>query len=212
MWGGDAVVIVASTNIWIDHVKTSSLGRQHYAFGQNPNKGVTVSNSFIDGATAHSATCDGSSYWGLEMVGTDDYITFYRNWVYKTSGRSPAISGGTFLHAVNNVWSGNTGHSIEGDQTKARAIYEGNYFLNTPHIVDSGYKGKLFTSDAADVAKCASVLGRNCVPNMRGSNTGTFEGYADTSFFGDIKGMGIAPAAAAGSIAKSVLASAGNTL
>lgn len=199
-------------NIWIDHVKTSSLGRQHYAFGQNPNSAITVSNSFIDGATSYSATCDGHTYWGLEMVGTDDYITFYQNWVYYTSGRSPALSGGTFLHAVNNVWSGNSGHLIEGTETTARGIYEGNYFLNTPLIIDSGYQGELFSSDSGDLSQCQTVLGRDCVTNLLGSNTGSFSGYDDTDFFSDIEGMGIVGAASASSIAKSVLASAGNTL
>lgn len=205
-------MIAESTNIWIDHVHTSSLGRQHYAFGQKPNSGLTISNSYIDGATSYSATCDGSTYWGLEMVGTDDYITFYRNWVYRTSGRSPALSGGTFLHAVNNVWSANTGHLIEGDQTTARGIYEGNYFLNDPLIIDDGYLGQMFSSDAANVADCATVLGRNCVPNLVGSGSGAFSGYTDTDFFSDIAGMGIVGAGAAGSIAKGVLSGAGNTL
>jgi pectin lyase len=77
VWGGDAFVFSDTDLIWIDHVTTSSLGRQHYSFGQSSDNGVTISNSFINGATEHSATCDGHTYWGLELVGSSDQITFY---------------------------------------------------------------------------------------------------------------------------------------
>ena len=77
VWGGDAISLSDTNQIWIDHVTTSSLGRQHYSFGQSPNNAVTISNSFINGKTSHSATCDGHTYWGMELVGTGDQITFY---------------------------------------------------------------------------------------------------------------------------------------
>lgn len=57
--------------------KTSSLGRQHYSFGTGASNGITISNSFIDGRTSQSASCDGHTYWGLELVGSSDQITFY---------------------------------------------------------------------------------------------------------------------------------------
>lgn len=99
VWGGDAIVLSDTSNVWIDHVsvstlyegraldkylifltrtQTSDLGRQHYSFGQDPNSGITISNSFINGATSYSATCDGHTYWGMELVGTADDITFFR--------------------------------------------------------------------------------------------------------------------------------------
>jgi len=77
VWGGDAISMSNTNNIWIDHVTTSSLGRQHYSLGQSPNLAVTISNSYIDGKTSYSATCDSHTYWGLELVGTNDAITFY---------------------------------------------------------------------------------------------------------------------------------------
>lgn len=205
-------MIYGSTNIWIDHVRTSRTGRQHYAFGKTPSSGLTISNSYIDGVTPYSATCDGSTYWGMEMLGTDDYLTFYRNWVHRTSGRSPAISGGTFMHAVNNVWSDNTGHLIEGDSKAARAIFEGNYFLNDRVIIQQNFAGRMFSSDSATVAHCAAVFGRNCVSNFVGSSSGTFSGFTDTSFLSEIAHMGIVGAQTATSIAKGVVSGAGNTL
>lgn len=46
VWGGDAVTMSGTSDIWIDHVQTSSLGRQHYSFGQDTNSAVTISNSY----------------------------------------------------------------------------------------------------------------------------------------------------------------------
>lgn len=59
------------------YVQTSNLGRQHYSFGTGSNNAVTISNSFINGQTSYSASCDSHSYWGLELVGSGDQITFY---------------------------------------------------------------------------------------------------------------------------------------
>lgn len=85
VWGGDAFVFSDTDLIWIDRVTTSSLGRQHYSFGQSSDNGVTISNSFINGVTEHSATCDGHTYWGLELVGSSDQITFYSKSLRKIS-------------------------------------------------------------------------------------------------------------------------------
>ena len=111
VWGGDALSLSGTSNIWIDHVETSEPGRQHYSFGQDANHRITISNSFINGKTRYSASCNGHTYWGEEMVGKDDSITWYANYVYMTSGRSPALSGGTLLHAANNVFSDKIGRA-----------------------------------------------------------------------------------------------------
>jgi pectin lyase len=189
-------------------LQTSSLGRQHYSFGQSPSSGITISNSFIDGRTAYSATCDNHTYWDMELVGTADYITFYQNYVYYTSGRSPALSGTTLFHAVNNVWSSNSGHLIEGD-TNGMGLYEGNYFLNVPTVVGTFSSGQLFSS-YTDLTACSASLGRSCVANAY-SGSGSFK-YADTSFLTMFKGYSIPSAAAATSIETSVPKAAGNTL
>ncbi|TGO91998.1 hypothetical protein BPOR_0013g00290 [Botrytis porri] len=210
VWGGDALTFSDTNNIWIDHVTTSSLGRQHYSFGTGANNAVTISNSFINGKTDHSASCDGHTYWGLELVGSGDQITFYKNYVYNTSGRTPALSGNTLFHAVNNVWSSNSGHLLEGDKN-GMGLYEGNYFTSVPTVVQAGSSIRLFTSNPADASKCAAYLGRNCVSNSL-SSSGAFS-YSDTSFLYLFKGKTSIPSAAAvSSIQNTVPTSAGNTL
>ncbi|KAJ4347957.1 uncharacterized protein N0V89_009329 [Didymosphaeria variabile] len=210
VWGGDAFTLSDTSDIWIDHVETSLTGRQHYSFGVDPNHYVTISNSFVNGETTQSATCDGHTYWGEEMVGTDDSITWYANHVYMTSGRSPALSGSTLLHAVNNVFEDNTGHLIEGGGTGARGIFEGNVFKSITTTLDSGYAGKLFGATSANAAECSAALGRSCEANTFSSAPALDR--ADIDFFGDYKGFTIVKAASADSIASSVPKSAGATL
>lgn len=52
-------------------------------------------------------------------------------------------------------------------------VYEGNYFLNDPTVVASGFVGRLYSSEWSDWSQCAAYLGRNCVAN-RLSNSGPF--------------------------------------
>ncbi|KAJ6563917.1 pectin lyase fold/virulence factor [Mycena capillaripes] len=209
VWGGDALVFSGTSKIWIDHVTTSLTGRQHYSFGFDPSDAITISNSFLNGVTTNSATCDQHTYWALELVGTGDRITFYKNYVLNTSGRSPALSGNTLFHAVNNVWKNNSGHLLEGT-ADGMGVYEGNAFINTPDIVDSGFVGQLYSASASNLAQCATALHRNCVANSF-SNAGAFTND-QTGFFGDFSGLTIAPAASAASIVNTVPVSAGNTL
>ncbi|KAJ4386018.1 hypothetical protein N0V93_008909 [Gnomoniopsis smithogilvyi] len=209
VWGGDALVFADSSLIWIDHVATSYTGRQHYAFGQNPDASITVSNSYLNGYTSNSATCDNHTYWAMELVGTDDSITWYKNHIYYTSGRTPALSGSTLFHAVNNIWEDNSGHLLEGTDN-GRGLYEGNYFINTPLIADSGFVGSLFSSSAADVASCSSALGRDCVQNAY-NNTGSFD-FADTDFLSDFSAFTVVTPDSADSVVSSLLSGAGNTL
>ncbi|KAH9904079.1 polysaccharide lyase family 1 protein [Xylariomycetidae sp. FL2044] len=211
VWGGDAIAITDSSDIWIDHVTTSYLGRQHYSFGSGPSSRVTISNSFINGETSNSATCDGHTYWGLELVGSDDQTTFFQNHVYYTSGRSPALSGSTLFHAVNNVWESNSGHLLEGTDS-GMGLYEGNYFVDDPTVVQAGFVGSLFTSDASVASTCASYLGRACVPNSL-VDSGAFS-YSDTDVLSQFAaaGLTVVAAASAASIQSSVPAAAGNTL
>ncbi|PVH68806.1 polysaccharide lyase family 1 protein [Cadophora sp. DSE1049] len=208
VWGGDAISMSNTNNIWIDHVTTSSLGRQHYSLGQSPNLAVTISNSYIDGKTSYSATCDGHTYWGLELVGTNDAITFYKNYVSYTSGRSPALSGGTLFHAINSVWASNSGHAIEGGTTKG-GLFEGCSFVGVGTVLASGYAGSLFAATASNAATCTASLGRPCVANAF-TGSGAFTN-SDSSFFSMFKGKNIPAAASANSIT-SIVANAGNTL
>jgi pectin lyase len=87
--------------VWIDHVTTARIGRQHIVLGTDASKRVTISNSFINGASDYSATCDGYHYWGIYLDGSSDLVTMKGNYIYKTSGRSPKVQGNTLLHAVS---------------------------------------------------------------------------------------------------------------
>lgn len=91
-------------------------------------------------------------------------------------------------------------------------LYEGNYFINTPVIADSGFVGQLFSSDAANLAQCKTYLGRNCVANLLGSGTGAFSGWDDYGWFSNLSGQTIVAASAAGSVASGVINAAGNSL
>ncbi|KAK2628756.1 hypothetical protein QTJ16_001859 [Diplocarpon rosae] len=211
VWGGDAFALTDTSNVWIDHVTTSRLGRQHYSFGQGPSAGITISNSFIDGYTPYSATCDQRTYWGFELVGSGDSITFIENHVYLLSGRGPALSGNTLWHAVNNVWSSSGGHLIEGTDN-AMGVYEGNYFQDCPTIVGIPLPSvRLFTSVAAEVGQCASRLGRNCVPNLA-VNSSAFS-FSNLDALASFAGKSNIPAAHTGAWTRdNVVANAGNVL
>ncbi|ETS87795.1 pectin lyase E [Pestalotiopsis fici W106-1] len=210
VWGGDAITLSGTKNIWIDHVTTSLLGRQHYSFGPDSNQGIAISNSFISGETTQSATCDGRSYWGLELVGSDDTITFLRNRVDWTSGRGPALSGTTLFHAINSIFSNTGDHLIEGGLDNGMGLYEGNYFWAVPTPVASGWGGHLFTVPSGTEANCAQYLGRNCAVNNV-SNSGAFS-YTDTSFLSRFSGSSIPAVVAASEIMSAVVGTAGNTL
>ncbi|KAI5201862.1 putative pectin lyase precursor [Aureobasidium subglaciale] len=208
VWGGDAIGFTKCSKIWIDHVTTHNPGRQHYVFGFEPSTGITLSNNFINGNSTYSTSCDNYHYWNFEMVGTADQITLKNNYMYRTAGRAPALSGGTLLHAVNNVWSDNNGHVLEGGDTTARGIFEGNVFTDINSMV-ADYAGKLFGTPAGSESKCKSALGRNCQTNSYKQTSGSLDSYTDTSFFGDFAGLHIAGAVSASEAASSVPQNAG---
>ncbi|KAI1631523.1 pectin lyase fold/virulence factor [Biscogniauxia mediterranea] len=200
VWGGDAIVLSGTDLIWIDHCQTSLIGRQHYAFGFDPNTRVTLSNNYIDGKTNWSASCDGHHYWTLELVGEGDQITFQNNYLTYTSGRSPALSGTTLFHAVNSVWDSVSGHALEGDSSSARGLFEGCAFAGVAQVAVADFAGQLFAGpDAAARELCAAdgALGRACAANAydEDSDAGNFEGAADDGFLGDFAGYDV-PAAA----------------
>ncbi|THV84306.1 putative pectin lyase precursor [Aureobasidium pullulans] len=208
VWGGDAIGFDGADLIWIDHVTTHNPGRQHYVFGFNPSTRVTLSNNYINGNSTYSTSCDNYHYWNFEMVGTDDQITMKNNYMYRTAGRAPALSGGTLLHAVNNVWSDNGGHLLEGGDSKARGIFEGNVFTDINSMV-ADYAGRLFGTPAGSESKCKSALGRSCQTNSYKQSSGSLDSYTDTSFFGDFSGLHIASAGSAAQAASSVPQNAG---
>ncbi|KAF9880166.1 hypothetical protein CkaCkLH20_02120 [Colletotrichum karsti] len=207
VWGGDAIGFDGADLVWVDHVTTARPGRQHYVFGFNPSKRVTLSNNFINGESDFSTGCDGYHYWTFEMVGTDDQITMKNNYIYKTAGRSPALSGGTLLHAVNNVWEENNGHALEGGDAKARGLFEGNAWINVKALV-SDYAGKLFAADASSASQCQTALGRACEANVFESTTNDFPSN-DNTVLSLFKSYSAPTVEAASKIKTSVPANAG---
>lgn len=72
VWGGDGVTINSADLVWIDHVTTSLIGRQHIVLGTSADNRVTISNSKIDGTTSWSPNCDSYAYWGVYFGGSSD--------------------------------------------------------------------------------------------------------------------------------------------
>lgn len=132
------------------------------------------------------------------------------NYVYRTSGRSPALSGKTLFHAVNSVWENNNGHAIEGTDD-GQGLFEGCVFNNISQIVGE-FVGQLFSSpsDTANKA-CSAALKRDCVTNIQVDSGPAFTN-ADTKFFSNFAGLNVATASAASAAQASVPTSAGNTL
>ncbi|KAL0944655.1 pectin lyase [Colletotrichum truncatum] len=206
VWGGDAITFNGCDLVWIDHVTTSLIGRQHYVAGYESSGRITISNSKIDGTTSWSASCDGHHYWTALFIGSGDLITFKNNYIYRTSGRAPKLGGNTLFHAVNNYWYDNTGHAFDID-SGGMVMAEGNVFQNVKASVNSGRAGQLFGSpDSSTNTKCASYLGHNCQVNAYGSSPAL--GGTDTNFFTNFQGKNIASASTAES-AKNVANTAG---
>ncbi|KAJ4169147.1 hypothetical protein NW754_011081 [Fusarium falciforme] len=170
VWGGDAFAFSGTSKIWVDHCTTSLLGRQHYVFGRDKSTGITLSNNFIDGRTS----------WSVGY-----------NYIIHTSGRGPALSAATLLHAVNNVWSAVKGHAIEGDTAAGKGLFEANVFLNVNQVIVPDFKGQLNSCpDTAAAEATKSYLGRVCQGNIF-SGSSAFS-RKDTGFLSEFKGLPIA--------------------
>ncbi|KAJ5199720.1 Pectin lyase fold/virulence factor [Penicillium cf. griseofulvum] len=207
VWGGDAITINNADMVWIDHVTTARISRQHIVLGTEASKRVTISNSFIDGTSSYSATCNGYHYWGVYLDGSSDLVTMKGNYIFHTSGRAPKVQGNTLLHAVNNYWYQNVGHAFEIG-TGGYVLAEGNVFQNIAAVVETPIAGQLFMSpDTNTNAVCSAHLGRACQTNGFGSSGSSKQ--ADAGFLVNFAGKNIASAAAYTSVVASVNANAG---
>ncbi|KAJ8115822.1 hypothetical protein OPT61_g2629 [Boeremia exigua] len=208
IWGGDAITLAGTDLVWIDHVKTSLIGRQHIVAGYDPSKRVTISNTEIDGNTSWSASCDNRHYWALLLIGSGDKITFQGNYIHHTSGRSPKVGGtdeGTLLHAVNNYFYDNTGHAFSiAPEENGRVLAEGNVFESVVKPIEDGVDFLYAATD--DGAACSSPLGRTCQVNQL-TDSGDFGGSA-TDFLSGYADEGVEAEAASG-VAASVKSNAG---
>ncbi|KAI0471704.1 pectate lyase a [Xylariaceae sp. FL0804] len=207
VWGGDAITLDDTDLVWIDHVKTDLIGRQHIVLGEDASNRVTISNNEIDGETSWSATCDGHHYWGLYFTGSNDLVTLKGNYIHHTSGRSPKVGGNTLLHAVNNYFYSSSDHAFELD-SGAMVLAEGNVFQNVPTPVESPVSGQLFTSpDSGTNAACTAYLGRACQLNAFGSSGDFYQ--VDEGFFSNFAGKNIASAVSGQDANSQVVANAG---
>ncbi|KAK2016280.1 pectate lyase [Colletotrichum eremochloae] len=197
VWGGDAITLDGSDLVWVDHVTTSLIGRQHIVLGNGASNRVTISNSKIDGATSWSATCDGHHYWGLYFTGSNDLVTFKGNYITSGSGRSPKVGGNSLVHMANNYWYDNTGHALEAD-AGAKVVAEGNVYQNVKAAYQTGLAGKIFASPSSGAnAACKQYLGHDCQLNAYGSS-GSLVG-SDTSILSSFSGKNVASAGDANS-------------
>lgn len=130
-------------------------------------------------------TCPLRSILGYILTDTGAPPSFSPdNYVYHTSGRSPALSGTTLFHAVNSVWADNNGHAIEGD-ANGQGLFEGCVFADVDTVVTADFSGHLFGA-TSDSASCEPYLGRACEANTL-TNSGAFA-EDDMSFLAQFSG------------------------
>ncbi|KAM0264578.1 hypothetical protein ACHAPA_008243 [Fusarium lateritium] len=206
VWGGDAITLAGTDNIWIDHCTTSLIGRQHIVLGTQASGRVSITNNKIDGNSNWSANCNSYHYWGILFLGSNDMVTFKGNFMYKVSGRAPKVAGNTLLHVANNYFYDIFDHAFEVADN-AQVLIEGNAFQNVKNPSKAGNKGRTFgIPNAAAANVCKAALGRVCQLNTFGSS-GTLVGE-DSGFLGNFKGKTIASAASA-STAKNAMTKSG---
>ncbi|RLN55442.1 hypothetical protein BBJ28_00017727 [Nothophytophthora sp. Chile5] len=175
VWGGDAIYMQgtddrAMENVWLDHLKISSIGRQMLVTGFAGVNSLTVSNCEFDGVTEYSASCDGRHYWTMILSGDDTQVSLLNNYIHHVSGRAPKIDS-SVVHAANNYWWNCSGHAFDiGDD--AYVLIEGNYFDTepTPNVEDS--TGSLFVPTDSNQDQCQADLARDCPLNVL-VNSGT---------------------------------------
>jgi pectin lyase len=201
-----AIALDGSSNVWISHVTTSLIGRQHIVTGNTKNTGVTISDHFINGTTPWSASCNSYHYWALFMTGEFDTITFKNNYIYHTGGRAPKLGGAAVVHMANNYWDDIDGHAFEGEN--AYALVEGNVFENVKIPIMPDNTAAIYTP-VADDAACEAALGRPCVVNSLVGSSGEFRGV-DASAYSHV-GKSAVDVAAASEI-EGIPGTAGNTL
>lgn len=215
IWGGDALTLVGTDMVWIDHCKFSLVGRQMIVTGYEQAGRVTISNNEFDGVTEWSASCNNDHYWTMLFLGDSDKITLSNNYIHDTSGRSPKVggSGDITMHAVNNFWYSEGGHAFDVHEG-GKVLIEGNIMqeVDTP-ITEStaGGRGSVFNvPDSSAAATCSEYIGRECQVNSI-VDSGDFPAYTATdvlSAFADVADSMVVAVAVDG-LAESVKANAG---
>ncbi|KAG7125528.1 pectin lyase F like protein [Verticillium longisporum] len=217
VWGGDALTLGNTDNIWIDHNKFSLVGRQFMVSGWDAAGRVTVSNNEFDGATKWSASCNGQHYWALLFIGAKDLFTFSGNWLHDISGRAPHYgtdkNGATnVFHAVNNLFENMSGHAFDIEPA-TWSLLDGNVFKGVKQPVtpqSTPRANSIYIQDKGTA--CVSAIGRACQPNQRDSTSGTLPAIEETDALTQLRkdaGANIAPAKPASGVEASVKANAG---
>lgn len=102
---------------------------------------VTISDNEFDGRTSWSVSCNNKHYWGLLLIGENDFYTIAGNWLHDLSGRAPHLGTGdnskNIVHVVNNYFQNIDGHALD-ISGNAWALIEGNLFENVKEPVTSG--------------------------------------------------------------------------
>lgn len=151
---------------------------------------VTVSNTFFNGTTSWSASCNNEHYWTILLLGESDQISFLNNHVFHTSGRGPKVGGNVTLHAVNNFWEGVDGHAFDISED-ATVLIEGNVFDNvkTPITAATADEtGQVFNVPSGSASACSDYLGRDCVANVL-TDSGDFAAYEDSGALAPYQGV-----------------------
>jgi pectin lyase len=201
-----AIALDGSSNVWISHVTTSLIGRQHLVTGNTKNTGVTISDHFVNGTTPWSASCNSYHYWGVFLTGEFDTITFKNNYIYHVGGRAPKLGGGAVVHMANNYWDDIDGHAFEGEN--AYALVEGSVFRDVKTPLTGDNTAAIYTP-VVDDAACEAALGRPCVINSFVGSLAVLRGI-DASAYGHVgkNAVDVVPA----SEIEGIAGSAGNTL
>ncbi|KAF8535608.1 pectin lyase fold/virulence factor, partial [Trichophaea hybrida] len=194
IWGGDAITLVGSDMVWIDHCKFSLIGRQMLVTGYVAAGRVSITNNEYDGVTNWSATCNHEHYWTMLFYGAQDKITLAGNYIHNVSGRAPKVGGAgkITMHAVNNYFSNIGGHSFDVG-VGAKVLMEGNVFENvkTPITAATQVDGGYVYNTAGP--GCQSAIGRSCQANVLNSS-GNFPGYSNQAVLQEFSGVTVGPA------------------
>jgi len=186
IFAGDAIHVDNADSVWVDHVRFAVMNRQMIVTGMGKATNITLSYNEFDGRTQYSAKCDGTHYWVMLIVGADNTITAYGNWLHNTSGRSPE-SGGynsvATLHYVNNYYDTIPGIGANPYTTNSKYLFEGTYFrdVDKPILPDTSAPpapglayAPLDSTVASTAAACQAALGRACTANIAAPQNGSF--------------------------------------